>query len=57
MDAIPGDSPAPTYRTLLLICCAVTFGCDFASYRLIPVVPLYAKQLTAGTAPPTVSGG
>ncbi len=50
MHARPGDAPAPSYGTLLLICCAVTFGCYFASYMRIPVVPLYAKQLGAGTA-------
>ena len=38
-----------SYGTLLLICCAVSFACFFGSYLRIPVLPLYAASLGAGT--------
>jgi MFS family permease len=37
------------YGTLLLICCAVSFACFFGSYMRIPILPLYATSLGAGT--------
>jgi len=37
------------YGTLLLICCTVSFACFFGSYLRIPVLPLYAASLGAGT--------
>ena len=38
-----------SYGTLLLICCSVSFFCFFGSYLRIPVLPLYAASLGAGT--------
>ncbi len=38
-----------TYLKLLLICCAVVFGCYFGTYMRMPVVPLYAVTLGADT--------
>jgi DHA1 family multidrug resistance protein-like MFS transporter len=38
-----------TYRNLLLICCAVVFGCYFGTYMRMPVMPLYARSLGADT--------
>ena len=40
----------PSYRTLLFMCCGVTFCCYLGSYMRMPVVPLYARSLGAGTA-------
>jgi DHA1 family multidrug resistance protein-like MFS transporter len=37
------------YGALLLTCCAVSFACFFGSYMRIPVLPLYAASLGAGT--------
>ncbi len=37
----------PSYRTLLLLCCLVVFGCYFGTYMRLPVVPLYARSLGA----------
>jgi MFS transporter, DHA1 family, multidrug resistance protein len=37
------------YGRLLLICCLVSFACFFGSYLRIPVLPLYAASLGAGT--------
>lgn len=39
----------PTYRTLLIICCAVVLGCYFGTYMRLPVVPLFARSLGADT--------
>lgn len=39
-----------TYRSLLFICCAVTFGCYFSTSMRLPVVPLYARTLGITTA-------
>ena len=41
--------PAPSYRTLLFICCGVAFGCYCGTYMRLPVVPLYATTLGADT--------
>jgi MFS family permease len=30
---------------MMVICCAVTFGCYFAVFMRLPVVPLYAREL------------
>ncbi len=38
-----------SYGALLLICCTVSFVCFFGSYLRLPVVPLYAASLGAGT--------
>jgi len=38
-----------TYGTLLFICCGIAFASYFASYMRIPVVPLFAASLGAGT--------
>ena len=38
-----------SYGAHLLICCTVSFACFFGSYLRIPVVPLYAASLGAGT--------
>lgn len=40
---------APSYGTLLFICCAIAFASYFASYMRIPVVPLFAASLGATT--------
>ena len=37
------------YRTLLLICCSVTFGCYAGAYMRIPILPLFARSLGADT--------
>jgi MFS transporter, DHA1 family, multidrug resistance protein len=39
----------PRYRRLMLICCLVVFGCYFGTYMRLPIVPLYARSLGAGT--------
>ena len=38
-----------SYGALLLVCCLVSFTCFFGSYLRIPVLPLYAASLGAGT--------
>jgi MFS transporter, DHA1 family, multidrug resistance protein len=43
------QKPAPSYQTLLFICCAVCFGCYSAAYMRIPVLPLFARSLGADT--------
>jgi DHA1 family multidrug resistance protein-like MFS transporter len=45
----PDPHPAPSYRTLLVICCGVAFGCYLGNYMRLPVVPLYATSLGADT--------
>lgn len=42
--------PTPSFALSLFLACALTFGFYTASYMRIPVVPLYAKSLGAGTA-------
>jgi MFS family permease len=37
------------FRVLLLICCTVTYAGYFGSYMRLPVVPLYARAIGAGT--------
>ena len=39
----------PSYGTLLFICCGLAFASYLASYMRIPVVPLFATSLGAGT--------
>jgi MFS transporter, DHA1 family, multidrug resistance protein len=39
----------PSYRALLLTCCAVSFGCYVGSYMRIPIIPLFARSLGADT--------
>jgi MFS family permease len=41
--------PKPFLR-LMTICCLVTFGCYFAVFMRLPVVPLYARQLGVSIA-------
>ncbi|MFZ2447987.1 MAG: MFS transporter [Syntrophobacteraceae bacterium] len=43
------QAPALSYRVLLLVCCAVCFGCYSGAYMRIPVLPLFARQLGADT--------
>jgi MFS family permease len=40
---------APSYGTLLFICCGLAFACYVGSYMRIPVVPLFAQTLGATT--------
>jgi MFS transporter, DHA1 family, multidrug resistance protein len=40
---------APAYGTLLAICCGLAFASYLGSYMRIPVVPLFAVSLGAGT--------
>ena len=40
---------APSYSTLLFICCGVAFGGYLGSHMRLPVVPLYARSLGADT--------
>jgi DHA1 family multidrug resistance protein-like MFS transporter len=42
-------SPAPSYSTLLWLCCAIVFGCYLGAYMRLPVVPLFARSLGADT--------
>ncbi|UCE82951.1 MAG: MFS transporter [Deltaproteobacteria bacterium] len=42
-------SIAPSYATLLFICCGVAFGGYLGSHMRLPVVPLYALSLGADT--------
>ena len=37
------------FGTLLLICCGITFGCYFAAFMRLPVVPLHALALGVDT--------
>ena len=47
----PGsDKAGPAYGPLLFICCAITFGCYFATFMRLPVVPLYARALGISTS-------
>ncbi len=39
----------PSYGTLLFTCCAISFCCYVGSYMRLPVVPLFARSLGAGT--------
>lgn len=39
----------PSYPTLILISCAVGLGCYTAAYMRVPILPLYARSLGAGT--------
>lgn len=51
MKTVTGNEPIhPSYGTLLFMCCGVTFCCYLGSYMRMPVVPLYARSLGAGTA-------
>jgi len=43
------DSLGPSYRTLILISCVAGMGCYTAAYMRIPILPLYARSLGAGT--------
>ena len=38
-----------SFGTLLLICCGITFGCYFAAFMRLPVVPLRALDLGVDT--------
>jgi MFS family permease len=38
-----------SHARLLILLCALTFGCYFAAFMRLPVVPLYAKSLGIGT--------
>ncbi len=40
----PVGEPQPFVR-LMTVCCLVTFGCYFAVFMRLPVVPLYAREL------------
>ena len=44
-----GKLAAPSYATLLIICCSLAFASYCASYMRIPVVPLFAQTLGATT--------
>lgn len=48
--AAQDQSPAHSYRFLLVVCCALGFASYVTSYMRIPVVPLFAQDLGAGTA-------
>ncbi len=39
------DNPAPSYRMLILISCALGMGCYTGAYMRIPILPLYARSL------------
>ncbi len=43
------QSPLPSYRFLLGVCCALGLASYITSYMRIPVVPLFAQDLGAGT--------
>ncbi len=43
------SSRAPAFGVLLLICCFIAFASYISSYMRIPVVPLFARDLGAGT--------
>ncbi len=40
---------SPAYGTLMIICCGITFGCYFAAFMRLPVVPLHAQALGVDT--------
>jgi MFS transporter, DHA1 family, multidrug resistance protein len=44
------QSPLPSYRFLLVVCCALGLASYVTSYMRIPVVPLFAQDLGAGAA-------
>lgn len=50
-DAVPTPSSPygsfASYRSLLLISCAVCFGCYSGAYMRIPILPLFARSLGA----------
>jgi len=50
ISATESKSAIKTYRSLLFICCTVTFGCYFSTSMRLPVVPLYARTLDITTA-------
>ncbi|MBI9083517.1 MAG: MFS transporter [Desulfobacterales bacterium] len=39
-----------SYVPLLFVCCTVTFGCYFAAFMRLPVVPLYARTFGTSTS-------
>ena len=43
------DNPAPSYRILILISCALALGCYTGAYMRIPILPLYARSLGVDT--------
>lgn len=43
------QNPAQPYRSLLLVCCAVCFGCYSGAYMRIPVLPLFVRSFGADT--------
>lgn len=43
-------SGADGYGPLLLVCCLITFGCYFAAFMRLPVVPLYARSFGISTS-------
>ena len=43
------DNPAPSYRMLILISCALGLGCYTGAYMRIPILPLYARSLGVDT--------
>jgi DHA1 family multidrug resistance protein-like MFS transporter len=47
-SAAQEQSPLPSYRFLLVVCCALGFASYVTSYMRIPVVPLFAQDLGAG---------
>jgi MFS transporter, DHA1 family, multidrug resistance protein len=49
MPLFPQPSSRPAYPLLLLICCLIAFASYISSYMRIPVVPLFAQDLGAGT--------
>jgi MFS family permease len=50
MKPLPDEKrTAPSYGTLLGICCGIAFASYFGSYLRIPVVPLFAVSLGAST--------
>jgi MFS family permease len=53
MASSPRASPytrTESYGPLLVICCAVTFGCYFATFMRLPVVPLFARTFGTSTS-------
>jgi MFS family permease len=43
------DNLGLSYRTLIVITCVVGLGCYTGAYMRIPILPLYARSLGAGT--------
>lgn len=41
-DTASGEQPS--FMKMMIICCAVTFGCYFAVFMRLPVVPLFARE-------------